>query len=160
MPSASERHRPAPPARQDSIRDLSRPLPGALTWVVLAGFAIAFAVAFVILELPWWMPAIYGVMSVIAFTAYGLDKAAARRDAPRTSEQTLLGLGLLCGWPGALIAQQVFRHKTRKRTFRRAFWRTVILNMLALAAFIALATIRGWDLEPAWIADIGQLFAS
>ena len=86
--------------------------------------------------------------------AYGLDKRAARRNGQRTSEGALLSLGVLCGWPGALVAQQVFRHKTRKRTFRRAFWRTIVLNVILLATFLALATLRGWDLEPAWLTDL------
>ena len=49
--------------------------------------------------------------------AYGLDKAAARRDGQRVSEKTLIAIGMLCGWPGALVAQQLFRHKTRKEPF-------------------------------------------
>ncbi|MDY0910051.1 DUF1294 domain-containing protein [Microbacterium sp. CFBP9034] len=159
MPSAPAR-RPSPPSaeRTGSDRDLSRPLPAALSWTVLIAFVAAFALTILILGLPWWMPALYAVLSLIAFAAYGLDKSAARRDAPRTSEQTLLALGLLGGWPGALIAQQVFRHKTRKRSFRRAFWRTVVLNVLLLGTFIALATLRGWDLEPTWLGDLVQLF--
>ena len=110
-------------------------------------FAGAFAVAYFVLALPWWMPALYGALSVIAFGAYGLDKRAARRGGPRTSEQTLLTLGLLGGWPGALVAQQLFRHKTRKRSFRRAFWLTVVVNVLALAGVLTLATLNGWDLS-------------
>ncbi|WP_137844598.1 DUF1294 domain-containing protein [Microbacterium sp. 2FI] len=141
-----------------STRDLSRPLPAALSWTVLIVFVGGFALAILILGLPWWMPALYVAMSVIAFATYGIDKAAARRGGQRVSEQTLLTLGLVCGWPGALVAQQLFRHKTRKRSFRRAFWRTVVLNVLLLGAFIALATVRGWDLEPAWFDDLGQLF--
>ena len=46
--------------------------------------------------------------------------------------------GFVGGWPGALVAQQLFRHKTRKRSFRRAFWITVVVNVLVLAAFIGL----------------------
>ena len=159
MPNASSPRPHTPSAERDgSTRDLSRPLPAALSWGLLAAFAIAFATAFVVLGLPWWMPAAYAVMSVIAFAAYGLDKSAARRAAPRISERTLLNIGLLGGWPGAVSAQQLFRHKTRKRSFRRAFWGTVVLNVLALTAFVALATIRGWDLEPSWISGFGQLF--
>ncbi|MCR2784531.1 MULTISPECIES: DUF1294 domain-containing protein [unclassified Microbacterium] len=99
------------------------------------------------LDLPWWMPALYGVLSVVAFAAYGIDKAAARGDRHRISEQTLLALGLFCGWPGALIAQQLFRHKTRKRSFRRAFWVTVVINVAALAGLVTFATINGVALE-------------
>jgi hypothetical protein len=38
-------------------------------------------------------------------------------------------LSLCCGWPGALVAQQAFRHKSKKESFRFVFWITVILNM-------------------------------
>lgn len=136
MPSPRARAPLASPERPS--RDLSRPLPAALSWTVLVVFAAVFATGCLVLELAWWVPALYGAASVVAFAAYGLDKSAARRGAPRISEQTLLLLGLVGGWPGALIAQQLFRHKTRKRSFRRAFWGTVVLNILALAAYVVL----------------------
>ncbi|WP_082496875.1 DUF1294 domain-containing protein [Microbacterium sp. Leaf288] len=119
-------------------RDLSKPLPAALSWITLIVFAGAFAGAYFVFQLAWWVPALYGAASVVAFAAYGIDKAAARRQANRISEQTLLILGLIGGWPGALVAQQVFRHKTRKRSFRRAFWGTVGVNVLVLAAYVYL----------------------
>jgi uncharacterized membrane protein YsdA (DUF1294 family) len=37
------------------------------------------------------------------------------------------------GWPGALAARRVFRHKTTKQPFRTIFWGTVIANCVALA---------------------------
>ncbi|MFB6610182.1 DUF1294 domain-containing protein [Agromyces sp. NPDC056379] len=138
---------PNPPRRHD--RDFSRPLPSALSWTVLAVFAAALAVAVVAAGLPWWVPASYGVVSIVAVVAYGLDKRAAKRGAPRTSESVLLTVGVVGGWPGALVAQQLFRHKTRKRSFRRAFWLTVVVNSLVLAAFIGLlqAGLRMPDLD-------------
>ena len=42
-------------------------------------------------------------------------------------------LGLLCGWPGALLAQQWLRHKTAKRSFQLVFWITVVVNMAGFA---------------------------
>jgi len=36
------------------------------------------------------------------------------------------------GWPGALIAQQTLRHKSRKESFRAVFWVTVVLNCAVL----------------------------
>jgi uncharacterized membrane protein YsdA (DUF1294 family) len=130
-------------------RDMSRPLPAALSWSVLLVFTVGFAVAVVVLGIPLWVPAAYGVMSVIAFTVYGFDKSAARRGGQRVSEQTLLTLGLVGGWPGALVAQQLFRHKTRKRSFRRAFWARVVLNVVLLALVIAVTMLWGWDISPA-----------
>jgi len=122
-------------------RDLSRPLPPALSWIVLLAFVAALVVTVAVLDVSWWLPAWYGVLSLAAFTSYGADKGAARRGAPRMSEHSLLTIGLVGGWPGALVAQQLFRHKTRKRTFRRAFWTTVVVNVLALAALVIAITV-------------------
>jgi uncharacterized membrane protein YsdA (DUF1294 family) len=49
-------------------------------------------------------------------------------------ESTLILLGLAGGWPGAIIAQQVLRHKSNKKDFRSAFWASVVLNVLAFVA--------------------------
>jgi uncharacterized membrane protein YsdA (DUF1294 family)/cold shock CspA family protein len=73
--------------------------------------------------------AIYATMSALAFLAYALDKSAATRGRWRTPESTLLLLGLAGGWPGALLAQQLLRHKTSKPAFVSAFWVTVVLNI-------------------------------
>ena len=79
--------------------------------------------------------AIYVLASLVAFLAYALDKSAAIQKRWRTSEGTLLLIGLACGWPGALLAQQFLRHKTAKPGFVAAFWMTVLLNM---AGFVVL----------------------
>lgn len=144
MSSPSPRRTAAPPVRPD--RDLSRPLPAALSWSVVLLFVAAFAAAVVLVPLPLWLPAIYGVLSVLAFATYGIDKAAAKRGWSRVSEQTLLLLGWVGGWPGALIAQQLFRHKTRKRSFRRAFWTSVVGNILVLIGVIVLARQAIWNI--------------
>ena len=52
---------------------------------------------------------IYGLMSLITFAVYYLDKRAARLGRPRTPEVTLHVLELLGGWPGALLAQRLER---------------------------------------------------
>ena len=71
---------------------------------------------------------LYGVLSLITFLAYQVDKSAAKNGRWRTPEQTLHLLALAGGWPGAWVAQQVFRHKTKKRSFLIIFWLTVALN--------------------------------
>ena len=76
--------------------------------------------------------AIYLVASMAAFFLYRADKLAAVAGHRRTPENTLLALGLLCGWPGALIAQHALRHKTRKGSFQAFFWTTVVINAAAL----------------------------
>ena len=78
-----------------------------------------------------WVPmAAYGVVSVVAFLLYWSDKRKARVDAWRTPENVLHALELAGGWPGALLAQQLFRHKTRKVSFQVVFWFIVLLHQV------------------------------
>jgi uncharacterized membrane protein YsdA (DUF1294 family) len=60
---------------------------------------------------------------------------AAAKEQWRTKESTLHLFGLIGGWPGALLAQKVFRHKSRKREFQTVFWATVVLNCGALVVY-------------------------
>lgn len=83
---------------------------------------------------------VYGVASVACFVGYGLDKRAAHRKEWRVSETILLLVGLAGGWPGAIIGQEVFRHKTQKKTFRTLFWMSVAINM---AAFVQINAFSG-----------------
>ncbi len=76
--------------------------------------------------------ACYVLISLLTFVLYAQDKAAAQTGTWRTPESTLHLLSLLGGWPGALIAQQILRHKSKKQSFRRVFWVTVVLNLAAL----------------------------
>ena len=76
-------------------------------------------------------------LSVITFIAYAFDKSKAKRGAWRTPENTLHLFALIGGWPGAEIAQQILRHKSKKREFRIVFWCTVIVNCAVLAWFIS-----------------------
>lgn len=78
----------------------------------------------------WLAAAIYPVMSVIAFALYGHDKKRARTQGQRTPEKLLHAAELLGGWPGALVAQQIFRHKTRKVSYQGVFWLVVLLHEL------------------------------
>lgn len=81
---------------------------------------------------PLLVLAIY-VIGLLTFAAYAQDKRAAQNGNWRVSERTLHIFSILCGWPGAIIAQQKLRHKTKKTGFRVAFWFTVLVNSGALA---------------------------
>jgi len=71
---------------------------------------------------------VYLAASSLAFAAYGVDKAAAIGGGWRIPEAFLHLLGFAGGWPGALVAQRVFRHKSRKVSFQVAFWIVAALN--------------------------------
>jgi uncharacterized membrane protein YsdA (DUF1294 family) len=79
----------------------------------------------------------YICLSVITFLFYAFDKSAAISRNWRTRENTLHLLSLAGGWPGALIAQQLLRHKTSKESFVIAFWLTVALNVCGFVAWHA-----------------------
>jgi len=85
--------------------------------------------------IPLWVPALYLLASSVCFIAYATDKAAAVSGRWRISERTLLLLGVVGGWPGGVVAQQVLRHKTRKASFRLAFRTTVVVNLVVFALF-------------------------
>ncbi|WP_339806541.1 DUF1294 domain-containing protein [uncultured Marinobacter sp.] len=86
--------------------------------------------------LPVAAPAIYLIMSLLAFLLYAIDKGAAGKGNRRVPERRLHGFELFCGWPGALVGQQFFRHKTRKLSFQIGFWLCVMLNIGALGLLL------------------------
>ncbi len=75
--------------------------------------------------------AAYSLMSVVTAAVYLLDKRLAISGARRIPERTLHALELLGGWPGALVAQQLFRHKNRKPTFFLVTWLIAALHIAA-----------------------------
>ena len=104
-------------------------------WVaLLIAAAVGGAVSTLYLQgyVPVLLPVAYGVMSLVTFLMYAIDKGAAESGRRRVPEGRLHLLELLCGWPGALVGQQFFRHKTRKTSFQVVFWFYVILNLSVL----------------------------
>ena len=80
-------------------------------------------------QLPDYVALVYAAGSALTFVVYAVDKAAARSGRQRVSEGSLIVLGFVGGWPGALLAQQLLRHKTVKESFQRQFWQSVMLNV-------------------------------
>lgn len=72
---------------------------------------------------------IYAAVSLITFVVYSWDKRAAARGRSRVPESRLHLLELLGGWPGALIAQHLIRHKNRKMRFQATFIAIVLLHV-------------------------------
>lgn len=63
---------------------------------------------------------------------YAADKIAACKSWRRLPEKTLLFFGLIGGWPGALLGQQLFRHKTQKQPFKTYLYLSVVVNIAVL----------------------------
>jgi len=120
-----------------------------LLQLVFAGAFLAFIGIMVSLgDLSWPLLALYLVSSAVTFCVFALDKSAARKNQWRTRERTLHLMALIGGWPGALIAQKLLHHKSKKSSFQLVFWGTVILNCGTLV----------WWLKAA--RSLGTLFSS
>ena len=78
------------------------------------------------------------VTSCAAFILYGIDKRRAGTITRRIPERTLHLVAFAGGWPGALLGQRVFRHKTRKIPFLIVYW--------LLAAFHVVIVLVVWKL--------------
>lgn len=81
---------------------------------------------------------VHAIASVGALVAYARDKRAAIKHEWRTSERTLHLWALAGGWPGALLAQRVYHHKTRKRRFQMFFWLASVVSLAVWSGAVAL----------------------
>lgn len=115
------------PARGDG-----KLVPAWLPTFFTAGFLAFLSAAVMTGKLPLAIPGVYLVASVMAYVTYAIDKSAAVNNQWRIAENTLHMFGLIGGWPGALAAQRMFRHKSSKPSFQGMFWVTVVLNCSAL----------------------------
>jgi uncharacterized membrane protein YsdA (DUF1294 family)/cold shock CspA family protein len=117
---------------QPKVRPASSPTSSSAPLVVASLFVFFVIMATAWGALPGAVIVTYCVVSILTFLAYRWDKSAARKGQWRTKESSLLLLGLAGGWPGAVVAQKVFRHKTRKVSFQVAFWGSVVVNGVAV----------------------------
>lgn len=112
------------------------------TWTLPHALAIpAFALIYSAVAWQWGTSGVtlyvYLGASVLTFVVYAIDKSAAKAGRWRIAEKTLHLLALACGWPGALLAQKLLRHKTSKPGFIAMFWFTVLINVVAFVGWHA-----------------------
>lgn len=75
--------------------------------------------------MPTWLLYCLVAVNALAFLLFGYDKSLARRDQRRIPEAHLLLLMACGGLVGGWLAMSVFRHKTRKVSFR---WKAVLAS--------------------------------
>lgn len=117
----------------DGVRNLRLKLLVLAVLCVLPGLGAA---RMAWLDQAWWPLALYPAMSLVSVMLYWQDKHQARQQAWRTPERVLHASELLGGWPGALLAQQLFRHKTRKLSYQLLFWAIVLLHQVFWADWL------------------------
>jgi len=77
------------------------------------------------------------VVNLWTMLRFHQDKQRAIAGERRIPEANLLGLALIGGTPGALLASRLFRHKTRKQPFS---------TRLIVIAVIQVGAIIGWTM--------------
>jgi uncharacterized membrane protein YsdA (DUF1294 family) len=75
----------------------------------------------------------YATASALTAATVYFDKRAAIRRRRRVPEKTLLTMAFAGGWPGAVLAHYVLRHKTSKPGFLIRLWLAASANALIVA---------------------------
>lgn len=76
---------------------------------------------------------LFVLFNLMTFLVFGYDKFLARTGRRRISEETLFTLALMGGSVGAVFAQKIFRHKSRK--YQNAFWIILVVQFVAIESF-------------------------
>lgn len=125
---------------------------GSFAVFLVTAYVCFLCVAAYTNRISWMLVVVYFVASLVTFVAYWGDKTQARNGRRRTRESNLHLMGALGGWPGALAAQRLFRHKSSKQEFLFAFWATVVVNVAAVVylAWIGKTSVINQFLESIW----------
>ncbi len=97
-----------------------------------------------------WVLLAYLLASVASFLMFWSDKNSAQSGQWRTTENTLHAVELVGGWPGTLVAQQVFRHKTRKTSYLVTLWLIIAVHQLVWLDKLVLDGRFVWQ----WLAPL------
>jgi len=97
--------------------------------VFLVGVAVLAALG----RLPWLLWGWYLIASIVTYGTYAADKDAAVEGRWRVANLTLHVLGLIGGWPGAWMGQQVLRNKNRQPTFQVMLFLSISLHLLLVS---------------------------
>ena len=116
---------------------------GTASLFAIPGWLLLMLLLSLVWKAPGWIMGGYLLASLVCFMVYAHDKAAAADERRRVPEDTLLLLGLLGGWPGAILAQQFLRHKSNKAEFRAKFWITVVANIIGVVVLCS-PLAAGW----------------
>lgn len=119
-----------PPPRPSPVLDNSR-LFAAIG--LLGGALIAVGIG----RAPLWVAGLYLAMGLVSAALYAFDKDYAREHRRRVRELSLHTADLAFGIAGGLFAQHVFRHKTRKLSFRYVTRLIFVAHATLLAALLS-----------------------
>ncbi|MDH5630485.1 MAG: cold shock and DUF1294 domain-containing protein [Gammaproteobacteria bacterium] len=99
----------------------------------------------------------YGLLSLLTCSLYWKDKRAAKKSAWRTQEKTLQLFSLFGGWPGALVAQQLLRHKSKKTPFQFALWIIVFVNCIGFVWLFSEQGMAFMEVIDRWVVEMFEV---
>ena len=105
--------------------------------ILIAGYVIFMLIASLSKFLPPVTLLFVGLMNVLSYWLYALDKEAAQLGNRRVPEQTLHLVDCLGGWCAGWLAQQKLRHKTQKQPFRKIYFCSIAFHFLLIAWLIS-----------------------
>lgn len=120
----------------DGIIDSTNLPPHIAEGFIFALIGIFFYAALTYISTPLAIASL--IISNLTYVLYSLDKHASLHHRQRIPEASLHIASILGGWPGALIARALLRHKTKKIRFVIFFWLSIIINFAALYAIVLL----------------------
>ena len=121
---------------EDSIYDIAEhSQPKKLEGYTYAVLDILYFLSLTLISAPLGITS--AILSVLTVALYRHDKHAAERGGQRVPDTALHLASLLGGWPGALIARPLLRHKLNQKRFRGFFWASIVANFGILYLLIA-----------------------
>jgi uncharacterized membrane protein YsdA (DUF1294 family)/cold shock CspA family protein len=126
----------APARKSNAVTARSVPIADVTRMLAAVSIFIAVAVLTALGRAPLWFGALYYVMGLASLMLYSADKRYAIEGRSRVRETSMHIVDAMFGIGGGLFAQHVFRHKTRKRSFRYATRLIYILHATLLTALL------------------------
>ncbi|MBQ3307473.1 MAG: DUF1294 domain-containing protein [Bacilli bacterium] len=74
----------------------------------------------------------YILINILEFSLMGIDKYKAINNSWRIPEKLLFGIALIGGSLGGILGMEIFRHKTKKRSFQILLPLFLLLNIYIL----------------------------
>ncbi|CAG0952239.1 hypothetical protein METP3_00281 [Methanosarcinales archaeon] len=100
------------------------------------------------------------VLQIVPFLIYGTDKLFAKLGFSRISEKTLLSITFFFGIIGSIAAMKIFKHKTKKNSFRHNFAVIALLRIIVLVyLYLILMTLPNSSAVDNFIQTLHSLFS-
>ena len=103
-------------------------------FIISTLLCMAVAARWILFDHPWVLVMII-ILNIMAVLVYMADKKFAEGGMRRISERSLIFAAVL-GTVGALAAMKIFRHKTKKKSFRIKLFAAIAVKILFILAML------------------------